>query len=76
MSIRENERRVEQRAQNAIDDQVMTFLEWCAGNRISPRNGRRIIASPGGPLVTQLSARRIGITIKNNRDWQASKARP
>jgi hypothetical protein len=58
------------------DDQVLTFLEWCRLNRISERNGRRIIAAPGGPATTMLSARRIGITIRANREWQASRQRP
>jgi hypothetical protein len=57
------------------DDFVLTFKEWCAANRISVRNGRRILAGPDGPIVTMLSARRIGITVKNNRAWQQSRER-
>jgi hypothetical protein len=57
------------------DDKVLTFAEWCKLNRIGQRTGRRIIKSPDGPVVTQLSARRIGITVANNRQWQASRAR-
>jgi hypothetical protein len=58
-----------------VDDFVLTFKEWCAANRISERNGRRILAEPGGPVVTMLSARRIGITVANNRRWQQSRER-
>jgi hypothetical protein len=57
------------------DSRVLTFAEWCALNGLSRRTGRRIIKSPGGPIVTQLSAQRIGITIGNNAAWQASRAR-
>ena len=57
------------------DNQVLTFREWCQLNRISERNGRRIIKSGDGPAVVQLSARRIGITIGANRRWQESRAR-
>jgi hypothetical protein len=57
------------------DDQVLTFLEWCRINRISERNGYRIIHAPGAPILTMLSPRRFGITIGNNRTWQASRAR-
>jgi hypothetical protein len=57
------------------DDFVLTFKEWCAANRISERNGRRILAGPDGPTVTMLSARRMGITVKNNRIWQQSRER-
>jgi hypothetical protein len=56
-------------------DQVLTFREWCRLNGISERNGRRILKEPGGPVVTLLSPRRIGITVGNNREWQARRAR-
>ncbi len=57
------------------DSQVLTFVEWCRLNRLSERTGRRILESPGAPTVTMLSARRIGITVGNNRKWQASRSR-
>ena len=56
-------------------NQVLTFHEWCQLNRISLRTGRRILASGTGPVVTQLSPHRVGITIANNAAWQASRAR-
>jgi hypothetical protein len=59
----------------ANDAQVLTFREWCRLNRISERTGRRILASGDGPIVTMLSARRVGITVGNNRRWQESRAR-
>jgi hypothetical protein len=43
------------------DDQVLTFREWCELNAISPTTGRRILAGGDGPVVTALSAKRIGI---------------
>jgi hypothetical protein len=52
------------------DDRVLTFAEWCQVNRFSPSTGRRIIAGGNGPVVTRLSERRIGITVKNNRAWR------
>jgi hypothetical protein len=57
-------------------NQILLFTEWCELNRISPRTGRRILASGTGPTVTRLSHHRIGITIANNAAWQASRARP
>jgi hypothetical protein len=57
------------------DDQVLTFLEWCALNGISPRTGRRILAGPDPPTVTMLSPRRFGVTVRANREWQQSRAR-
>jgi hypothetical protein len=55
------------------DDQVLSFAEWCTLNRISRRTGTRILAGPDGPVVTRLSARRIGITRGNNAKWQRSR---
>lgn len=54
-------------------DQVLSFLEWCSLNRISERNGRRIVASGTGPEVIQLSRKRTGITVGANRAWQQSR---
>jgi hypothetical protein len=57
------------------DDEILTFEEWCALNKISRRTGTRVLASPDGPTVTQLSAKRIGITRGNNARWQQSRER-
>ena len=57
------------------DDAVLSFREWCALNGHSERQGRRILTSGNGPTVTQISDRRIGITRRNNRIWQAQRAR-
>jgi hypothetical protein len=78
-SVREVERQRAPRQQSLQhsldDDKVLTFAEWCALNKIGKRTGRRILTSGGGPVVTQLSERRIGITVGNNRRWQAARAR-
>ena len=57
------------------DNRVLSFRQWCILNGISARTGRRILASGAGPVVTQLSDRRIGITIRANREWQAARER-
>jgi hypothetical protein len=57
------------------DNQVLTFKEWCALNRLSERNGRRIVKAPGGPILTRISARHYGVTVANNRAWQQSRER-
>jgi len=57
------------------DSQVLSFRQWCMLNNISPRTGHRILKSPGGPIITRLSERRFGITVGNNRRWQASRER-
>jgi len=57
------------------DDQVLDFHSWCQLNRISERTGRRILAGPGSPKTVQLSARRVGVTVRANREWQNTRER-
>ena len=58
-----------------LDSQVLTFSEWCELNSIGLRTGRRILRSGNGPVVTQLSSQRIGITIANDRKWKLTRER-
>jgi hypothetical protein len=58
-----------------LDAQVLTFHEWARLNRISERTGRRILNSGSGPVVIQLSAKRIGITVAADRAWKVSRER-
>jgi hypothetical protein len=51
-------------------DAVFSFREWCAVNSFSERQGRSILASGDGPVVTRISERRIGVSRRNNREWQ------
>jgi hypothetical protein len=83
MSTREAQRRADQSRQSdpAADRElelnqfrVMSFAQWCALNGISPATGRRLLRSGRGPIVTQLSDRRIGITVGANMAWQAKRA--
>jgi hypothetical protein len=57
------------------DQQILTFREWCDLNSISARTGRRILKAPGAPTVTMLTKRRFGISLGNNKIWQAQRAR-
>jgi hypothetical protein len=57
------------------DDRVMTFLEWCRLNGISKATGLRLKARGEGPRFINLSERRIGVTRRENRRWQESRAR-
>jgi hypothetical protein len=77
MTLQEAERRQLQskRDHEADDHRVLSFRQWCELNNFSPATGRRIINAGNGPVITQLSARRIGITVANNAAWQASRAR-
>jgi len=56
-------------------NQILSFHEWCRLNRISIRTGRRIITGGDGPVITQLSPNRFGITVGNNARWQRSRER-
>jgi hypothetical protein len=56
-------------------DQILTLFEWCQLNRISVTTGRRILASNTGPTVTQLTPKRVGVSVANNAVWQRSRER-
>jgi predicted DNA-binding transcriptional regulator AlpA len=59
-----------------IDDmRVLTIPQWCALNQISKSTGDRILKSGKGPKVVQLSTRRRGIRVIDNRKWQEAIAR-
>ena len=77
MTLLEAERRrLHRDLDTALDDQrVMTISQWCEVNGFSLDTGRRLIKAGKGPVITQISDRRIGITVGNNRRWQESRAR-
>jgi hypothetical protein len=54
-------------------DQVITFHQWCELNDLSPATGERLRRSGKGPRFIQLSARRLGVTRRENRRWQDSR---
>ena len=59
----------------SIEDQkVLTIKQWCALNGFCYRHGRNILAGDDGPVVTRISERRIGISRRNNREWQNRRA--
>jgi hypothetical protein len=81
MTTCEAQRRARQRQQSdpahdrgaaLSQHRVLSFLDWCWLNGISPATGRRILKSGKGPAITRLSTRRIGITVGNNAAWQAA----
>jgi hypothetical protein len=59
-----------------LDEQVLTISEFAALNGIGLRTAREILDGPDAPAIVRLSARRIGVTVKSVREWQARRARP
>ncbi len=60
----------------ARDDQRVMTLRQCAEvNGISLWTLQRLIKAGRGPVITQISDRRIGVTVGNNRKWQQSRER-
>jgi predicted DNA-binding transcriptional regulator AlpA len=55
------------------DDRVMSFDDWCNLNGFSRSTGQRLVASGEGPQFIQLSAKRKGVTVGENRRWQKSR---
>jgi hypothetical protein len=61
---------------SARDDcRVLSFDEWCAINNLSVWTARRLIKAGKGPKILQLSPRRIGVTVRANREWQQARER-
>jgi hypothetical protein len=56
------------------DDQVMSFAQWCALNGFSEPTGKRVLGR-GDCAYVQLNLRRIGITVRDNREYQQSRTR-
>ena len=54
---------------------VLTIAQWCQLNNFSEATGNRILKSGDGPKVVQLSTRRRGIRVIDNRKWQEANAR-
>lgn|SRR5262245_35289863 len=55
------------------NDAVLTLSEWWTLNSLSERAGRRLLADGEGPVLTKLSEKLRGVTIRNNRAWQESR---
>jgi predicted DNA-binding transcriptional regulator AlpA len=55
-------------------DRVNSFAEWCARCGFSEPTGRRLIAAGNGPVVTWLSANRMGIRERHYREWLDKRA--
>jgi hypothetical protein len=59
-----------------LPEQVLTIAEWRRINRLSERNARRILADPEKrPKLVQLSPRRYGVRVADNKAWQESRSR-
>jgi hypothetical protein len=51
----------------------LSFDQWCAVNGFSLSTGRRIAKSEQSPRFIALSKRRLGITVAENKRWQAAR---
>jgi predicted site-specific integrase-resolvase len=54
---------------------MLSRRQWAEINGIGLRTADRILASGDGPVVTQLTDRRIGIREDHNAAWQAARIR-
>jgi hypothetical protein len=78
MTLREAEQqphRISERDRALDDMRVMTLRQWCEVNDLSWWTGQRLIKAGQGPKILQLSPRRIGITVRANREWQQARER-
>jgi hypothetical protein len=59
----------------ADDLRVLTLREWAALNTLSFQTAKRLLADGRGPKTIQLSDRRVGIRVIDNRRWQEARTR-
>jgi hypothetical protein len=62
-------------ALTADDQKVLTRRQWAALNSLSIETAKKLFASGEGPRTIQLSTRRIGIRMIDNRIWQEARMR-
>jgi hypothetical protein len=77
MSLRqaEQQRRQNERDRVLDNQRVMTKRQCAEVNGISIWTLERLIKAGKGPVITEISDRRVGVTIGNNRRWQQSRER-
>jgi hypothetical protein len=56
-------------------NQILTFRQWTVLAGVSVDTARRLIKAGAGPILTQMSQRRIGVRLADHIRWQASRAR-
>ena len=54
---------------------VLTLREWAKLNTLSFGTAKRLISDGLGPRLVQLSARRLGVRVIDNRLWQEQRLR-
>jgi hypothetical protein len=51
------------------DDRVMLLAEWRRLRNVSPSGERRMRRKGLGPKLTHLTERRLGVTVRHDREW-------
>jgi predicted DNA-binding transcriptional regulator AlpA len=54
-------------------DKVHRWPDWCALVGIHPATGWRLVKAGKGPIITKLTAKRIGVRHRNHLAWLAAR---
>jgi len=54
---------------------VLTIKQWAELNSLSFQTAKNMISAGDGPRIVQLTKRRIGIRVIDNRIWQEERLR-
>ena len=57
-------------------DRVIPLADWFRRVGLPSRSGRRLIASGGGPVITDLTERRKGVRERDHIAWLEARRRP
>jgi hypothetical protein len=73
MTIREQDRRAQQRRASIDDLRIIKWADWCRLKGFSTDTGRRLRAMGQAPPIVQLSPRRLGVTVRADREWTEAR---
>jgi predicted DNA-binding transcriptional regulator AlpA len=57
------------------DMRVMSRREWARLNGISWETARQLFKDGKGPRTIQMSPNRVGVRVRDNREWQEQRLR-
>ena len=55
------------------NSRIIPWADWCRLKGFSPDTGRRLGARGEAPPIVQLSARKFGVTVRDDREWTLAR---
>jgi hypothetical protein len=55
------------------DLRIIPWRAWCASKGFTVDTGRRLRERGEGPRIVRISDRRIGVTVRDDREWTLAR---